>query len=501
MEGGTTSFATVAAEKIRLTPGTYHLVPTNFPPMPFDPNEKPLAALVAPDILELLEESPGAIAAETEEMHPADLADVAELIPREQVAAFLAALPPDRAADVLEYLAEDLRSELLEEIPTRQAAALVSKMTPDDRADALEEMDQEVADEIVSELPADAKAETERLLQFEPDTAGGLMTTEFVSLSQDRSVDETLDAVRAFARSGRREATYALYATDKEGRIVGVLSLRELLAAPPGAILSDIARTEVVTVSPGADREEVARMTANYDLMAVPVVSESGHLMGVVTVDDVIDVIQEKQTEDIQKMGGMEALDEPYTSISFWGMIRKRGVWLCLLFVGELLTASAMQGFEDEMKRALVLGLFIPLIVSSGGNSGSQATSMIIRAMALGELKPKDWWRVALRELPTGITLGIMLGILGVFRVVLWQWLGLWDYGPYYALIAATVGVAVAGVVAFGSMIGSMLPFALRRFGLDPASASAPVVATLVDVTGLVIYFLVALLLLRGTLL
>ena len=469
--------------------------------MPFDPQEKPLAALLAPDILDLLEENPSAVAAETEELHPADLADVAELIPREQVAAFLAALPAARAAEVLAYLNEDLRTDLLEEIPTSQAAAMVSQMTPDDRADALEDIDEQVAEDIVSELPAEARAETERLLQYESDTAGGLMTTEFVSVAKDMDVDEALNAVRALARAGRREATYAIYATDNKGRLAGVLSLRELLAAAPGATIADVARTEVASVVPSADRQEVARMTADYDLIAVPVVSESGHLMGVVTVDDVIDVIQEEQTEDVQKMGGMEALDEPYTSISFWGMIRKRGVWLCLLFVGELFTASAMQGFEEELRRALVLSLFVPLIVSSGGNSGSQATSMIIRAMALGELKLGDWWRVALREVPTGLTLGAILGILGFARVVLWQELGIWDYGPHFQLIALTVGLSVVGVVALGSMVGSMLPFALRRFGLDPASASAPFVATIVDVTGLVIYFLVALLLLRGSLL
>jgi len=469
--------------------------------MPFDPHEKPVAALLAPDILDLLEENPSAVAAETEELHPADLADVAELIPREQVAAFLSALPAERAAATLAYLAEDLRTDFLEGLPTSQAAAMVSQMTPDDRADALEDIDEQVAEDIVSELPAEARAETERLLQYESDTAGGLMTTEFVSVAQDMNVDEALNAVRALARAGRREATYAIYATDKEGRLAGVLSLRELLAAAPGATIADVARTEVASVVPSADRQEVARMTADYDLIAVPVVSESGHLMGVVTVDDVIDVIQQEQTEDVQKMGGMEALDEPYTSISFWGMIRKRGVWLCLLFVGELFTASAMQGFEEELRRALVLSLFVPLIVSSGGNSGSQATSMIIRAMALGELKLGDWWRVALREVPTGLTLGAILGILGFARVVLWQELGIWDYGPHFQLIALTVGLSVVGVVALGSMVGSMLPFALRRFGLDPASASAPFVATIVDVTGLVIYFLVALLLLRGSLL
>jgi len=466
-----------------------------------DPQEKPIAALVAPDILELLEESPADIAAETEELHPADLAAVAELLPREQVKALLSALPRARAADVLEYLDEDLRVAVLEEIPTEQAAALVSQMTPDDRTDVLEEIDQEVADDIVSELPPEARAETERLLEFEPDTAGGLMTTEFVSVSGDILVDEALEQVRALARSGRREATYNIYATDAQGRLAGVLSLRELLAALPGARIADVAWTDVVSVSPGANRQEVARTTADYDLMAVPVVSESGHLMGVVTVDDVIDAIEEVQTEDIQKLGGMEALDEPYTSMSFWGMIRKRAGWLCVLFVGELLTASAMQRFEDELKRALVLSLFVPLIVSSGGNSGSQATSLIIRAMALGELKLRDWWRVALREARAGITLGIILGVLGFVRIMLWQLSGFWDYGPHYRLLAVTVGLAVVGVVTVGSLIGSMLPFALRRFKLDPASASAPFVATIVDATGLVIYFLVALMLLGGTLL
>jgi magnesium transporter len=469
--------------------------------MAHSPEERPLAALVAPDILDLLEDAPSAIAKELEEFHPADLADVVELLPRDKVPAFLAALPAQRAADILEYVDAELRAQLLEEIPTAQAAELVSQMSPDERTDLLVEMDEDVAEEIVSELPDAARLETEQLLKFDPDTAGGLMTTEFVSVSADQQVDQALDAVRALARAGSKEAMYAVYATDAEGRLAGVLSLRELLAAPPGAKIADIAWTEVVSVSPHADRNEVAMTTANYDLIAVPVVSESGHIMGVVTVDDVIDVMQDVQTEDIQKMGGMEALDEPYTSIGFWAMIRKRGVWLCLLFIGELLTASAMQSFEDELKRALVLSLFVPLIVSSGGNSGSQATSLIIRAMALGELSLRDWWRVALRELPTGLVLGLMLGLLGFFRIILWQRMGFWDYGPHYVLLALTVSIAVVGVVAFGSLIGSMLPFALRRLRLDPASASAPFVATLVDVTGVIIYFLVALLILRGTLL
>jgi magnesium transporter len=466
-----------------------------------DRTERPVAALVAPDILELLEESPESVAAETEEMHPKDLAEVAELIPREQVKALLAALSPARAADVLEYMDEELRTELLEEIPTAQAAALVSELSPDDRTDILEEIDEDVAEEIVSGMPQQAREETERLLQFEPNTAGGLMTTEFVSASAATPVDEALDAIRTIARLGRREATYAIYATDTEGKLAGVLSLRELLAAQPGAKIADIAWTEVVSVSPFDDRETVARAIANYDLVAVPVVSESGHVMGVVTVDDVIDVIEEMQTEDIQKMGGMEALDEPYTSIGFWPMIRKRAGWLIALFLGEMLTATAMGHFEGALAHAVVLALFVPLIISSGGNSGSQATSLIIRALALRELKIADWWRVALRELPSGMALGTVLGAVGVFRILLWQTIGWYDYGAHYVLIALTVGIALIGVVTFGTLTGSMLPFLLKRLGFDPASASAPFVATLVDVTGLVIYFSVALLLLRGTLL
>ena len=466
-----------------------------------DRTERPVAALVAPDILDLLEESPASIAAETEELHPRDLADVAELIPREQVKAFFAALPPARAADVLEYLDEELRTELLEEIPTEQAAALVSQISPDDRTDILEEIDQDVADEIVSELPEAAREETERLLQYEPDTAAGLMTTEFVSVSAETPVDQALDAIRAIARSGRREATYAIYATDTAGKLAGVLSLRELLAAQPGAKISDIAWTEVVSVGPHADREEVARAIANYDLVAVPVVSESGHVMGVVTVDDVIDVIEAVQTEDIQKLGGMEALDEPYTTIGFWAMIRKRAGWLTALFLGEMLTATAMGHFEGEIAHAVVLALFVPLIISSGGNSGSQATSLIIRALALRELTLRDWWRVAIREAPSGLALGTVLGAVGMIRILLWQSFGWYDYGTHYLMIAFTVGFALIGVVTFGTLTGSMLPFVLKRLGFDPASASAPFVATLVDVTGLVIYFSVALLILRGTLL
>jgi magnesium transporter len=465
------------------------------------PEERPIAALLAPDILALLEESPADVAVETEELHPADLADVAEALPVERLPAFLAALPKERAADVLEYLDEELRIEVIEAMTPEQAAVLVEQMTPDDRADVLDEIDEEHAEEILEEIPDAARRETEQLLRFDPDTAGGLMTTEFVSVPADCSVEDALARVREIARIGRREAMYSVYTTDREGRINGVLSLRELLAALPGVPLTEVAWTEVVAVNPGADREEVARVIANYDLVAVPVVSESGHLMGVVTVDDVIDVIQEEQTEDIQKLGGMEALEEPYMNSGFFDLLRKRAGWLLILFLGEMLTASAMAHFEGEIARVVFLASFIPLIISSGGNSGSQASSLIIRAMALREITLRDWWRVARRELASGLVLGSILGTVGVLRVFAWQTLGQYDYGQHWPLVAVTVGTSLVGVVMFGTIAGSMLPFLLRKMRLDPASASAPFVATLVDVTGLVIYFTSALIFLRGTLL
>jgi magnesium transporter len=469
------------------------------PPHPDE--DRPLAALLAPDLLALLDESPADVAAETEELHPADLADVAEAMPRDRVAALLAALPRDRAADVLEYLDEELRAETLEAMTASQAAALVSQMTPDDRADVLDELEEEHAEDIVAELPPAERRETEALLAYDPDTAGGIMTTEFVSVPADMSVEAALASVRHVARAGRREAMHAIYTTDPTGRLAGVMSLRELLAAPEGAAIRDLAWSDVVSVPTSADREEVARITSNYDLVAVPVVDDAGRVVGVVTVDDIIDVIQEEQTEDVQKLGGMQALDEPYMQIGFLSMLKKRAGWLAVLFVGELFTASAMGHFEDELAQALVLTLFIPLIISSGGNSGSQATSLIIRALALDEIRVRDWWRVARRELPSGFALGSILGVLGVLRVLGWQWMGLYDYGPHHTLVALTVGVSLLGVVTFGSLVGSMLPFLMKRLGFDPASASAPFVATLVDVTGLVIYFTVALLLLRGALL
>jgi magnesium transporter len=475
------------------------MTPAYTPPVEED-KEGTVGALLAPDILVMLEESPDAIAAETDELHAKDLADVAQALPRQMVAPFLSALPVERAADVLEYLNEELRSEVLETMSVRQAAELVTEMTPDDRADTLEGLEEETTEGILSEIPAAERAETEKLLSYDPNSAGGLMTTEFVSVSQDTPVDEALAAVRRIARSERREAMNTIYTTDSAGRVQGVMSLRELLAAPEGSKVSDIAWQEVQTVPITADREEVAQLVREYDLVAVPVVDENGVIQGVVTVDDVIDALVEEHTEDVQRFGGMEALDMPYTQIGFFSMIGKRAPWLAALFLSEMLTTTAMGHFQGELEKAVVLALFVPLIISSGGNSGSQATSLIIRSLALGEIKLRDWWRIMLRELPSGLMLGAILGVMGIARILIWQQLGLAHY-PHPNLLALTIGVSLVGVVTFGSLAGSMLPFVLQRLGFDPASASAPFVATLVDVTGLSIYFYVALLILSGTLL
>jgi magnesium transporter len=327
------------------------------------------------------------------------------------------------------------------------------------------------------------------------------MTTEFVSMPTTWTVERALRHIGEVG--GAKETVYAIYVlAPNSQQLVHVVSLRELVLADRNQTVEEVGdRRTPIMVTPLTDREDVARLISKYNLLAVPVVDESGHVLGIVTVDDVIDAIVREQTEDVQKFGGVEALDQPYTEIGFWAMIKKRAGWLTALFLGEMLTATAMGHFEHEIEKAVVLALFVPLIISSGGNSGSQATSLIIRAMALREITLKDWWRVALRELPSGIALGTILGAVGVIRILLWQEIGWYNYGPHFVKVALTVGIALIGVVTFGSLAGSMLPFLLRRLRFDPASASAPFVATLVDVTGLIIYFSVAFLVLRGTLL
>ncbi|UVK36988.1 magnesium transporter [Mesorhizobium sp. AR10] len=432
--------------------------------------------------------------------HVADVVEALNREPRETATELLCEVPFERLVEIFDQPELDGASELVEALPRAKAGKLLAAMSVDRAADLLRDLEEPARSELLGGLAPPLRATLLAILGYPEGSAASIMTTEFVSVPSDWTVGRTLDYIRKVERT--RETVYAIYIIDPETHmLVRSTGLRRLITGEPDDLVMDVALDRVpVTVSPLTDREKVAQMISKYDLLAVPVV-DHGKILGIVTIDDIIDAMIEETTEDVHRFGGMEALDEPYMKMSFLAMIQKRGGWLCALFISEMLTANAMQSYEGELEKAIVLTLFIPLIMSSGGNSGSQATSLVIRALALREIGLGDWWRVALRELPTGLVLGSMLGVVGVCRIALWQYLGFYDYGPHWPLIATTVGVALVGIVTFGSLSGSMLPFALKRIGFDPASASAPFVATLVDVTGLVIYFSVALVILRGTLL
>ena len=431
----------------------------------------------------------------------ADAAEVLNGLDRKLAARVLQAMPTETAIQLLNEPQLDRAAELIADIPLARAAVLASGLHPDRRADVFGELPPSMREALLHRLDEPLRAALDRLLSYPPQSAGGLMTTDFVSAPTNWTVGQTLRHIHDIGRS--QETIYTVCLLDPASqRLVRVIALGRLVVSDPEANVLAAARPyKPITVTPLTDREEVARLLSRYNLLAVPVVADDGRALGIDTVDDVIDAIIAEGTEDVQKFGGTQALEEPYLNIGFLTMIRKRAGWLCALFLSEMLTTSAMQHYQTAIERAIVLTLFIPLIMSSGGNSGSQATSLIIRALALREITLKDWWRIASRELPAGLTLGAILGIIGLVRIVLWQWLGLYDYGVYWPLVAVTVALALMAIVTFGSLVGSMLPFVLKRLGFDPATASAPFVATLVDVSGLVIYFSVAYLMLRGTLL
>jgi magnesium transporter len=436
------------------------------------------------------------------ELRPPDIAEALKELPPEAAAKVMASLPFDLAVQVFdEPELNRHRCAIIQHIDPRRVGLLIEAMSSDQRADLFREVEEKDRIRLLATVSEPTRINLRKLLKYSANTAGGIMTTEFVSVPSDWTVHQALVLISEVG--GRKETVYAVYVVDpKSEALVHVVSLRELITAPREENVMDIgSRRPPLTVIPDTDREDAARLISKYNLLAIPVVDAYHHMLGIVTVDDVIDTLVEEQTEEVQRFGGMEALDAPYMEISFLGMIRKRAGWLCALFISEMLTATAMQRFEGEIERAAVLAMFIPLVMSSGGNSGSQATSLVIRALSLQEVRLRDWWRIAMREVPTGLVLGAILGLIGFVRIVLWQEMGIFDYGPHAFLLAVAVGLALIGIVAFGSFAGSMLPFMLKRIGFDPASASAPFVATLVDVTGLVIYFTVAFAVLHGTLL
>ena len=456
----------------------------------------------APELLYLLHSDPDDLSEALAGMRSADIAEALRALPSDAAAKVLAALPFAMSVQVFDdpELTHH-RHEIVERMGEGAVVALIEAMSSDQQADLFREIDTAHRERLLKLLPAATRDALTELLKYDAHTAGGIMTTEFVSVPSMWRAEEALAYIREVGRA--KETIYAIYVLDETSEaLVHIVSLRELILAPPQQpVLEAGDKRAPITVRVGTDREEVARVISKYNLLAVPVVDDGQRVLGIVTVDDVIDAIVREQTEDAQKFGGMEALDAPYLEITFAAMVKKRAGWLAALFLSEMLTATAMQHYEHAIERAVVLSMFIPLIMSSGGNSGSQATSLIIRAIALGEVRLKDFWKIAARELPTGLVLGSILGVIGVVRIVVWQRVGLYDYGVHYVKLAMTIGVALIGVVMFGSLAGSMLPFLLKRLGFDPASASAPFVATLVDVTGLVIYFSVATWILRGTLL
>jgi magnesium transporter len=409
-------------------------------------------------------------------------------------------LPRDMADDFFLELSSRGQYELVSAMPERERRIWVRLLPPDDAADLIQAAPEDEREALLNLLDPVAQREVSALLAYEEDAAGGLMSPRFVRLRPDMTVDEAISYLRRQATEGRVETIYYAYALDDAQRLLGIVSFRALVSAIRDTRVRDLMHTDFVAATPDMDQEAVANLVRNHHLLAVPVLDDTGRMHGIVTVDDIVDVVQEEASEDIQKVGGMEALDAPYLEIGFWRMVQKRAGWLAILFAGEMLTATAMGHYEEEIARAVVLALFVPLIISSGGNSGSQATTLVIRAMALGEVRMRDWARIVRREFATGLVLGAVLASIGLVRILLWQ--SVWNsYGEHYMQVAFTVSLSLLGVVLFGTLAGSMLPFALRRFGLDPASASAPFVATLVDVTGLVIYFTIASMILRGTLL
>jgi magnesium transporter len=433
--------------------------------------------------------------------HPVDIAEILRALndhERRAAVDAMAAADPRLAMQVVAELGVDVGAASLASRPARDIVRLLQELAPDDAAALIDRFPEPLADEVRELMRGQQPtAEITEVLENPEGTAGRIMNPRVFALPEDTTAAE---AVNAIQQLGGIEMSFYLYVVDERRHLVGVVSLRRLLLVPPQARLKNIMTSEVISVGVQTPQEEVARKVSSYHLLAVPVVDEENKLVGTVTVDDVIEVIRDTTTEEFQKLGGLEALDEPYVRTPMLTLVKKRARWLVVLFLGEMLTATAMGYFEREIARAVVLALFVPLVISSGGNSGSQAASLIIRALAVGEVTLRDWWRIMRREILSGLALGSILGSVGFIRVSLWQQL-FGTYGAHWFLIALTVLFALVGVVMWGTIAGSMLPFVMKRLGADPATSSAPFVATLVDVTGLVIYFSVAAVILRGTLL
>lgn len=428
----------------------------------------------------------------------ADLAELLSDLEVEEQVIFFRVMPHTTAAETFEYLDVDTQTALLHAMGQEQVVGILNEMSPDDRTALLEELPANVVSQLLRLLTPKERAVAQGLLNYPEESVGRLMTPDFISVREDWRVMEVLDFIRKHGHAS--ETLNVIYVVDPSGKLVSDVRISEFLLKPTDMIVSDLQGNHVEPLKVTDLQGDAVMVFRKYDRTVLPVVDSEAKLVGIVTVDDILDVAEEETTEDIQKLGGMEALDEPYLNVTLGELVKKRAVWLVVLFLGQTLTASIMGHYKKEIDAAVVLALFVPLIISSGGNSGSQATTLIIRAMALGEVKLSDWWIVMRREIQAGFLLGAILAILGLLRITIWSTFSE-QYGPHWLRVGITIAISLLGVVLWGTISGSMLPFLLRRLGLDPATSSAPFVATLVDVTGLVIYFTVAILLLRGTLL
>jgi len=455
--------------------------------------------LLGPEIQVMIRERNFSALKETfAEWPPADMAElIADLPPEDQVIVFRI-LPHDLAASSFEYLQREDQQRLLQGMGKEEVVRIINEMSPDDRTALLEELPGTAVTQLLQLLSPGELTIAKSLLGYPEKSVGRLMTPDFIRVKDEWTVQQVLDHIRRVGKDS--ETINVVYVVDDKGNLIDDVRIREFLLRPLTTKVGEIRDHHFISLHASDSETDAIQVFRKYDRTVLPVVDSKGKLLGIVTVDDILDVAEKEATEDIQKLGGTQAFDEPYLAVRFSRMIRKRAPWLVILFLSEMLTATAMGFFQDEIAKAVVLALFVPLIISSGGNSGSQATTLIIRAMALGEVALRDWWRVMRREIFSGLFLGFILGCIGFLRIAVWSMFST-IYGPHWVLIGFTIFGSLIGVVMWGTLSGSMLPFLLRRCGFDPAASSAPFVATLVDVTGLIIYFTMAMLVLRGTLL
>lgn len=466
--------------------------------------ENPAAQLLIPDLVELIN---GGSFRELREalrtLEPVDIAGlVAELIEEhtaEHAAIAYRVLPRDDAAEVFSHLSGDEQEELIGELGNERAVRVVESMSPDDRAKLLDELPVEVTRQIIRRLDAPTRRETQAILGYPAESVGRIMTPDYVKVRPGWTVASALSHLRQYGKDA--ETVHWVYVVEPDGALVDDVHIRQILLADPESKVDELLDGRFVALKATDDREEAVRVMARYDRTALPVVDGLGLLVGIVTYDDVADVAEIEATEDIHKLGGLEALSAPYLSVTFVEMMRKRAGWLTALFGLQIGTIAVLGAFEQQLERAVILSLFIPLIVSSGGNTGTQAASMLVRSLALGEVEPGDWVGVAVRELRTGLALGVTLGLLGFGVVLGAAALGLGDTDGHAARVGLVIGVTIAVIVVWGSLAGSLLPLLLQRIGLDPAASSSPLVATIMDISGLTIYLLVAVAVLTGVLL